>query len=154
MLVSSILSPKSTFLLGRSTNQLHIVLTKEPPRWRFAAFAALANKDTVAYKMTTVSTDGTTSGIYTGYWNKNVYTSHPILESGDECTDIDAMAVTSGGTALLVESVAIERDGFRKNYLCVSVACGTLIVTEEEEEDEADWGGIYCANIELEKIEL
>lgn len=161
-LVSDMLSFQSSPFHFTRTNQC-INQTVEPPRWRFAAFAALMDKNTVAYKMTTVTLESTervtTSGIYTGYWVGGKYNPHAIIESGDSCLDIDSMAKVedSGGTTegLLVESVAIERDGFRGNYLCISVACGTVGTEEEggdEEEEEADWAGIYCANIVYEPV--
>jgi hypothetical protein len=117
-------------------------------------------KDTVAYKMTTTTKINeesseleTTAGIYTGHRGKHGYTPHTILQSGDSCTDFDEMAVVEDGQSMTVESVAIERDGFRNDYLCVAVACGTL-VDSEEDDDEGDWGGIYCANMEIQKIVL
>ncbi|KAL3773613.1 hypothetical protein ACHAWO_010809 [Cyclotella atomus] len=125
----------------------------EPPRWRFAAFVALMSKDTVAYKMTTVTQDSTTSGIYTGQQGAGVYTPSTILKTGDLCTAFDGLAVVEGsGEAMTVESLAIEREAFRNKYLCISIACGTLIDSEED-DDEGDWGGIYCANMQILNVE-
>ena len=95
----------------------------------------------------------TTAGIYTGQWDDGAYNPYPIIKSGDSCTNFDDMAAVDGTEEpMLVESVAIERDGFRENYLCVSVACGALVVGEED-DDEGDWGGIYCANIETKHVQ-
>ncbi|KAL7510520.1 hypothetical protein ACHAXN_007420 [Cyclotella atomus] len=125
----------------------------EPPRWRSAAFIALMSKDTVAYKMTTVTQVSTKSGIYTGQQGAGVYTPSTILETGDLCTAFDGMAKVAGsGEAMTVESLAIEREAFRNKYLCISIACGAL-VDSEEDDDEGDWGGIYCANMQILNVE-
>jgi hypothetical protein len=128
-------------------------VVSEPPRWRSAAFVALMSKDTVAYKMTTITEESTTSGIYTGQQGAGVYTPSTILETGDLCTAFDGMAVVEGsGEAMTVESLAIEREAFRNKYLCISIACGAL-VDSEEDDDEGDWGGIYCANMQILNVE-
>jgi hypothetical protein len=113
------------------------------------------SKDTVAYKMTTVTQEPNelvvTSGIYTGQYGGGVYTPYTILETGDSCTAFDEMAKVESGEAMTVESLAIEREAFRNKYLCISIACGALIESEED-DDEGDWGGIYCANMQIQNI--
>lgn len=115
-------------------------------------------KNTVAYKMITVTQESseqvTSSGIYTGQQDGGVYITSTIVETGDLCTEFDGMAVVEGsGEAMAVESLAIERESFRNKYLCIAIACGTLVVETEEDEEEGDWGGIYCANMEIAKID-
>ena len=68
-------------------------------------------------------------------------------ETGQNCTDLDALGVAEDGeTPLLVESVAMERDSFRGTNLVVSVACA-LVSDEGDEEVEGDWGGIYLQTV-------
>ena len=114
----------------------------EPPRWRASATLALSQYNSVAYKLK----DGDTVGIY--HWkDEGVDSGRVIVETGQNCTDLDALGVADDGeTPLLVESVAMERDSFRGTNLVVSVACA-LVSDEGDEEVEGDWGGIYLQQV-------
>ena len=100
------------------------------------------NDESVAYKLK----DGDTVGIY--HWkDEGVDSGRVIVETGQNCTDLDALGVAEDGeTPLLVESVAMERDSFRGTNLVVSVACA-LVSDEGDEEVEGDWGGIYLQTV-------
>ena len=114
----------------------------EPPRWRASSTLALSQYNSVAYKLK----DGDTVGIY--HWkDEGVDSGRVIVETGQNCTDLDALGVAEDGeTPLLVESVAMERDSFRGTNLVVSVACA-LVSDEGDEEVEGDWGGIYLQTV-------
>ena len=109
---------------------------------------ALDRYNSIAYKL---KDDARKSvGIY--HWKGGeVNSGQIIVETGQECTDIDAKGVAPNGTSLLVESVAMERDSFRGSLMVVSVACATEVTDaddiEEEEVDEGDWGGIYMTRL-------
>ena len=109
---------------------------------------ALDRYNSIAYKL---KDDARKSvGIY--HWKDGeVNSGQIIVETGQECTDIDAKGVAPNGTSLLVESVAMERDSFRGSLMVVSVACASEVTDaddiEEEEDDEGDWGGIYMIRI-------
>ena len=114
----------------------------EPPRWRASSTLALSQYDSVAYKLK----DGDTVGIY--HWkDEGVDSGRAIVETGQKCTDLDALGVAEDGmTPLFVESVAMERDSFRGTNLVVSVACA-LVSDGGDEEVEGDWGGIYLQTV-------
>ena len=117
----------------------------EPPRWRASSTLALSQYNSVAYKLK----DGDTVGIY--HWkDEGVDSGRVIVETGQNCTDLDALGVADDGeTPLSVESVAMERDSFRGTNLVVSVACALEATDgdDDEEEVEGDWGGIYLQTV-------
>ena len=88
-------------------------------------------------------------GVY--HWKGGgVNSGQIVVETGQACTDIDTKGVAPDETALLVESVAMERDSFRGSNLVVSIACATEVTDAddvEEEEDEGGWGGVYMTRI-------
>jgi len=102
----------------------------EPPRWRSSAFAALSSKDDVMFKQTN-------AGV-AGIWHWDGKTITPIVKVGDPCLDLD----TSTNATMVIDSVSIERDSYRASQLAIAAACSANVTSEEEEED-ADWGGIY-----------
>ena len=86
------------------------------------------------------------------YWGDGVNSVQAVIETGQNCTILDADGIDSSGASLLIESLAIERDGFRGNRLAIAAACASVVVIgegadEEDEEDEGDWGGIYLTKI-------
>ena len=118
----------------------------EPPRWRSSSSLALAQYNSIAYKMK----DQDDVGIY--HWSGGeVDSGNVIVQTGQNCTKVDDGGVDSN---LLMESMALERDSFRGSRLVVSVAC-SLPVTDDDgddddhidEDDEGDWGGIYMTCI-------
>jgi hypothetical protein len=123
----------------------------EPPRWRSSATLALSQYNSIAYKLK--DEDKGSIGIY--HWKDEgiVSSSRIIVETGQNCTILDAEGVASAEVSLLVESVAMERDSFRGSNLVVSVACAIEVEdtdtdeSEGEEEVEGDWGGIYLTRV-------
>ena len=114
----------------------------EPPRWRSSATAALSQYNSIVYKLKVHDTVGI-------YWGDGVNSVQAVIETGQNCTILDADGIDSSGASLLIESLAIERDGFRGNRLAIAAACASDVVIEEgaDEEDEGDWGGIYLTKI-------
>ena len=109
---------------------------------------ALDRDNSIAYKLK----DDVRGSVGIYHWKGGVVNSREVIvETGQNCTDVDAKGVSPDGTSLLVESVAMERDSFRGSLMVVSVACATEVTDgddiEEEEDDEGDWGGIYMIRI-------
>lgn len=118
----------------------------EPPRWRSSATVALSQHNSIVYKMK----NNDKVGIY--HWEEGLNSGRIIVETGQECTTLDAKGVNSDGDPLVIESIAMERDSFRGTRLAISAACAELGTEEEEEEededdDDGDWGGIYLTKI-------
>lgn len=121
----------------------------EPPRYRSAAFVALSEGTAVVYKM---QINNTTVGIfYATQKGKNNFVSTPVIETGQNCTDLDPLGVDATDQPLLVESLAIERDSFRGKYLAIAAACGAIVNEDDEDSDEGDWGGIYLTELRKSK---
>jgi len=104
----------------------------EPPRWRSSTTAALSRFDRVVYKQM--------KGGEVGIWYWNGYVSEVIVKTGDACTDLDDDGVG------LIESLAMERDGFRGPMLAIAAACAEEL-TDDVDSDDGDWGGIYLKQI-------
>jgi len=102
----------------------------EKPSWRSSATAALSQYNNIVYKQLFNGS--------VGLWHWNGYVSDIIVETGQNCTDLD-----DAGTGK-VESLAMERDGFRGATLAIAAACAEEVVDDaEEHSDDGDWGGIY-----------
>ena len=99
--------------------------------------------------MRTKADEGTRTDETVGiYWGDGDGGYFPILETGDSCTILDKDGVDADGQTLLVDGMAMEREGFRGKWLAIAAECSAIPSDEsEEEEEDADWAGIYLAQI-------
>ncbi len=106
--------------------------TREPPRWRssaFAAVSAMSGKFQVAFKGTTA--DGVV-GIYAGEGPGTGSSISAVVDTATPGTTVDPQAPAGS----LVSAVGIERDGFRGGHLALSVSMLNAATAES-------WSGIY-----------
>jgi hypothetical protein len=80
-----------------------------------------------------------------GIWHWNGSASTPVIEMGEPCSNLDRSAEAKN---LKIDSSSIERDGYRSSRLVIASACNAEESNEKEEED-SDWGGIYLSSFDL-----
>ena len=111
---------------------------EEPARWRTATFGAVSGSgvpSVVAFKARAV--DGE-DGIYVREMLPSKDTGlTALLKTGMPGATVDAE--TPSGA--VITSLGIERDGFRGQWLAVSVG----MLTDGGSEEDAGWAGIYTA---------
>jgi hypothetical protein len=121
--------------------------TGEPARFRSTAFVAVSSRVGGNAKDTTFATAfkaraGDVNGIYLRR-GPGPSPIAAVVESGTDGTSIDPAAevtdeATGAATPLAVTEMVVERDGFRRDALVVTVRFGT---------EEAGWAGIYLATV-------
>ena len=111
--------------------------TREPPRWRSSAFAAVSGmangKFQVAFKGTT--TDGVI-GIYAGEGPGTGTAIGTVVDTTTPGTSVDPQAPAGS----LVTALGVERDGFRGGHLALSVSMLDAATAES-------WAGIYETSV-------
>jgi hypothetical protein len=122
---------------------------EEPARWRTSAFAAVSGRGTPYLAAFRAQLTNGTDGIYL----RQVHPSRagdllPFVVTGMPAVAVDPEAPAGA----VVTSVGLERDGFRAQWLALTV---TMAVPEagmlaaqsmgDEGEAETNWAGIYAA---------
>jgi hypothetical protein len=118
---------------------------EEPARWRSATFAAVSGSgvpSVSAFKAT--SADGE-QGIYLRkFLPPGMGNLITLLKTGDPGETVDLLA-----TGMKVTALGIERDGFRGNWLALSVSMATDAETMQagkvDSQEVTGWAGIYVA---------
>jgi len=112
--------------------------TEELARWRTATFGAVSGNGVptvAAFKARTVAGK---DGIFArATWPSKLGEITTLLETGMPGSTVDAE--TPFGAA--ITSVGIERDGFRGQWLALSVG----MATDGGSEEDSGWAGIYTA---------
>ena len=116
---------------------------EEPARWRTATFGAVSSNgvpSVSAFKAR--SSDGASSEPVDGIYLRKVLPSKasavmPLLQTGMPGVMVDPQ--TPAGT--VITSLGIERDGFRGQWLAVSLGMAAAGGSEED----SGWAGIYAA---------
>lgn len=124
----------------------HIPAPDEPdaelPRWRGASFVALSEGRVVFKARTGLLTDNREyiaplDGLYLGTPLVDD-TLAAIIETGMEGAYFDPNVSKLFAATLPVVGVGIERDGFRGNWLTMTVSMA---------DEENSWGGVYVTNV-------
>jgi len=119
---------------------------REPPRFRSSAFIAVSGLK-VAFKASTGELDSNNvyeakiDGIYLKIANARVTT---VAETGMLGTDFDPDAVCPDDEPLVVDEVALEREGLRGSFFAITIAFGGECTDEEE---DVDFAGIYLTRV-------
>jgi hypothetical protein len=120
--------------------------SREPPRWRSSAFAAVSLTDkkaaAVAFKATQGDGIGSTRadgvpGIFLRKGTSSVVTVAKMLAPGQS---IDPLAPAGS----IITAIGLERDGFRGANLAI-----TASMLYETIEESLGWAGIYLTNVPL-----
>jgi len=123
---------------------------EEPARWRTATFGAVSAHgvpSVSAFKAKT--SDGTPTGTIDGIYLRKVLPPPskigdvtPLLKVGMPGVDVDPR--TPSGA--LISALGIERDGFRGEWLALTVS----MLAEGGTEEDTGWAGIYAARFMVE----
>ncbi|MCP5274145.1 MAG: hypothetical protein H6936_04710 [Burkholderiales bacterium] len=122
----------------------------EPPRWRSATFIAVSNNHGgAAYAMAFKARSGEINeetrvyeNFIDGVYFKRGPGKFPIATIVDTTMPGDRLdAETPSST--FINSLGLERDGFRGNYLAITASMEDI----SSDEDESTWAGIYVTDI-------
>ncbi len=113
----------------------------EPARWRSSAFSAISTAPpsySIAFKAT--KDDHVTQGIYAALGTDLSLDAHmTVVDTNSFAGMIDPNVNALGSASpLVVTAVGIERDGFRKQQLAISLSMAN-------EDASVSWAGLYLA---------
>jgi hypothetical protein len=115
---------------------------EEPARWRTATFGAVSAHGVPSVSAFKARSADGTDGIYLRKVlppPAQVGDAMPLLKTGMAGVNVDPR--TPPGA--LISSLGIERDGFRGQWLAVSIG----MLAEGSSEEDTGWAGIYAAHL-------
>jgi hypothetical protein len=130
---------------------------EEPARWRSATYAAVSGNgvpNVSAFKAKTV--DGKDGIFLRKVLPSGMDDLVTLLETGDSGAALDPM---SPGARMEISALGIERDGFRGNWLAITVsmvppAAATLQAAGSGGSEEVTgWAGVYAAHFLGDELE-
>lgn len=121
--------------------------SREPPRWRSSAFAAVSLTTKKAYAVAFKGTqdldyDGATPGTPGIFLRKGTAPLATVVKVGDSGNDIDNEAPKLSD----VTAVGIERDGFRGTNLAITAS---MLWEDLAAGESVGWAGVYVTQVPL-----
>ena len=111
--------------------------TREPPRWRVSAFAAVSGQNNGDYQVAFKGTQVTgPTGIFIGQGPGAETRVITAIQTGDLGTALDPAAPSD----TYVSALGIERDGFRGDNLVINASMVNASAS-------ASWAGVYLAKV-------
>ena len=118
---------------------------EEPARWRSATFAAVSGSGVPSVSAFKAKSADGKQGIYLRkFLPSGLGDLITLLKTGDPGERVDPLA-----TGMKVTALGVERDGFRGNWLALSVSmaadAATTQASGEDSHEVTGWAGVYAA---------